>query len=96
MKARIGFAARPATALTKLSKSRQPRASDIRITMYAISAKKTAASTIPVQSRTELRLKYSKISRPEANPAPMTSPIYTNAVSNVVFNVLPPHTSYHI
>ena len=46
------------------------------------------AKTIPVKSWREERLKYSKISLPDANPAPITSPMYTAAMLKVFFIII--------
>ena len=58
---------------------------DIVIVMQLIAPKLMDAMTGPVQSVCEGMLKYSKISRPEANPAPITRPIKTDEMLRICF-----------
>ena len=55
------------------------------IIIYASSEKHSVARIIPKELERDGMLKYSKISRPEAKPAPMTSPIYTKAMPSACF-----------
>ena len=58
---------------------------DIAIVMQLIAPKLMAAITRPVQSVCEGMLKYSKISRPEAKPAPITRPMKTDEMLRICF-----------
>lgn len=52
------------------------------------------AIAIPVKSVDEGMLKYSKISRPEAKPAPMTKPINTEDMLMICFMKIAPFVGW--
>ena len=71
-------------------KEAQPSSEEKLINIYETIPKKIDARTMPVTSVLPARLKYSNISRPEAKPAPITSPIKTDETSNTFFNITNP------